>query len=198
MARIARVVIPGAPHHVTQRGNNKQLSFRDRDDHLRYLTILRDSLERQKVQILAFSLMPNHVHQVLIPPDETSLSEALRAAHGDYARAFNRKYQRSGHLWQNRFFSCPLESRHLYRAIRYVELNPVRAGLVEEAWEYEWSTASFHCGLVSQPPVLKCISEFGTLEVGDWDHYLNGTESEVDRLSIRASTASGRLWGSDT
>ena len=145
MPRIARFVAPGVAHHITQRGTARQLVFRSNSDRRVYLQLLREQAEFGKVSILAYCLMPNHVHLVAVPHEEDALAVALRRVHGRYAQYFNARCRRSGHLWQNRFYSCAMGVGHLWTAIRYVETNPVRSGMVGEAAEYEWSSAEAHC-----------------------------------------------------
>jgi putative transposase len=149
MPRHARFVIPGIPHHVTQRGNDRQQVFFGRGDRLCYLNLLRQHSMSRNVQVVAYCLMPNHVHLVLIPPDEDDLQAVLKPVHGQYAQRVNRMRTRCGHLWQNRFFSSPLDSRYLLNAVKYVELNPVRAGMSIAAEDYAWSSAAIHCGLAT-------------------------------------------------
>jgi putative transposase len=129
---------------VTQRGNDRQAVFASADDRRFYLECLRRQASRHGARILGYCLMTNHVHLVAGPERDDSLARALRCAHSEYALAFNRRHGRSGHLWQNRYFSCVLDRSHLLRALRYVELNPVRAGLAAEAWEWPWSSARAH------------------------------------------------------
>ncbi len=142
MPRRARSVFPGIAHHVTQRGNNRQRVFFSDSDYERYLRLLTTHCGRCGVAITAYCLMPNHVHLIAVPEHQDSLSKAMGRTHSEYALAFNLSEGRSGHLWQNRFFSCPLDRDHLARTLLYVELNPVRAGLVDEASRWAWSSAS--------------------------------------------------------
>jgi len=144
MPRVARVVAAGVPHHITQRGNNRQDIFLTDEDRRFYLDVLREDNRRCGVRLLAYCLMTNQVHLVAVPERADSLARALRRAHSRYAQRFNRLYGRSGHLWQNRFFSSPLDRHHLVTALAYVELNPVRAGLVGRAEQYPWSSARAH------------------------------------------------------
>jgi putative transposase len=144
MARRPRFVVPGVPHHITQRGNNRQDVFSSEQDRIRYLQILREHSRRQNVRILGWCLMSNHVHLVAVPGSVESLALALGQAHSQYSLEQNRKQGRSGHLWQGRFFSCPIESKRLMSAIRYVELNPVRAWMTADACDWRWSSARVH------------------------------------------------------
>ena len=118
--------------------------FHDADDRLRYLDLLRRSATDSGLRLLGYCLMTNHIHLVAIPDTPTALADALGRAHGHYAQTFNRLYRRSGHLWQNRFYSCPLRDSHVWFALRYVEQNPVRARLTPSAERYPWSSAQAH------------------------------------------------------
>src|SRR5579872_2678162 len=151
MPRRPRVVIPGAPHHVTQRGNNRQDVFHSNDDRKLYLKLLDQQAERHKLRVLGWCLMTNHVHLIVIPEDAASMALALGQAHSQYALAMNRRRESVGHLWQNRFRSCALQGSHLFRALRYVELNPVRAGLAPSGWEWAWSSALAHVHGIDDP-----------------------------------------------
>jgi putative transposase len=142
MSRRARNVFAGIAHHITQRGNNRECVFRSPDDYQWFLALLLDSCHKSGVAVPAFCLMPNHLHLIAVPKEEDSLARALRRALGGYAVEFNRRTARSGHLWQGRFFSCPLDREHFSRAVRYVELNPVRAGLVNIPTGWDWSSAA--------------------------------------------------------
>ena len=144
MARIARVVVPGAWHHATQRGNHQQTVFFGDADRICYLELLRHHTARYAVHIVGYCLMGNHVHIVATPTDSRGLANALGRTHNDYSRWLNLQRRDTGHVWQNRFYSCPLDERHGWEALRYVELNPVRAGLVEHPAEWRWSSAGAH------------------------------------------------------
>jgi putative transposase len=144
MSRMARVVLPGCWHHVTQRGNLRQAVFFEASDRQFYLELLRQNCLRFRVAIAGYCLMGNHVHLLAIPSRENGLAHALGRTHNDYARWLNLRRFHSGHLWQNRYYSCPLDEAHGWEALRYVELNPVRAGLVTCAADWPWSSARAH------------------------------------------------------
>ena len=127
MARNARCIWPGLAYHVTQRGSNHQTVFFSNSDRHHYLALLRENLTDCDTRVLAFCLMSNHMHLVLVPGQADSLAVLLRRVHGRYAQYLNVKKQRSGHLWQNRFFSCPLSESHLARVLRYVKLRRGRS-----------------------------------------------------------------------
>ena len=146
MPRRSRFVIPRVPHHVTQRGNHRENVFFGPGDREFYLWLLNVYARKYGVEIYAYCLMTNHVHLVVVPSNARTMHRALRAVHSQHAQRVNRMAGRSGHLWQGRYFSSPLDANYFLNAVRYVELNPVRAGLVENAEDYEWSSAPAHCG----------------------------------------------------
>jgi len=146
MPRFKRVVVPGLPHHITQRGNRRMNVFFDDEDREIFLRILGEVGESNGLANFSYDLMTNHEHLVSVPKLESSLATSMRDLLGPYAAYINRKYGFSGRLWQGRFFSTVLDDAHFWEAIRYVERNPVRAGLVQRAEQYRWSSAAAHCG----------------------------------------------------
>jgi len=195
MSRFARVVVPGIPFHVTQRGNNRQDVFLAESDRQEYLCLLAKRLEKTGAGILAYCLMDNHVHLVMLPHAANDLAETLGRVHCFYAQRFNARYEKSGHLWQNRFYSCALDDDHLRAAIRYVELNPVRAGILSCPWEYPWCSAGYHTlGLKSVVP-LAPVEAFGLPGRTGWKGFLVGGVSLDELESIRSSTRKGLPLG---
>jgi len=155
MPRRARVVFEGVVHHITQRGNYRQNVFEDDSDKSKYIEFIREYSEKYGMKIYAYCLMSNHVHFIAAPVKEDSLAMTFKYSNMRYSSYFNRKNKRSGHLWQGRFYSCPLQFEHALEALRYVERNPVRARMVELPWEYEWSSAREHVGFnaeIDTPP----------------------------------------------
>ena len=146
MARTARIVIPDLPHHITQRGNNRQNIFFTDDDRRFFLRTLAENAECFGLTVHGYCLMTNHLHLIATPRQPESLAKAIGRTHLKYTQYINRLHQRSGHLWQNRFFSCPLDPGHLLAAMRYLERNPVRAHMLRAPWRYPWSSAAIHCG----------------------------------------------------
>ncbi len=146
MPRIARVVLERLPYHITQRGNARQQVFFDPQDYRLYLDLLRDRSDTAGLGILAYCLMPNHVHLIAVPERGDSMAAALGRTHASFARYFNLRQRACGHVWQSRYFSCPLDDAHLWAAMAYVERNPVRAGMVERAELFRWSTAGLRLG----------------------------------------------------
>ena len=142
MPRMARLVVPGFPHHITQRGGRKQRTFFEESDYAAYIRKLRGRLVEVEISIWAYCLMPNHVHFVAVPRAEDALSRLFGHVHAQYARRINKARDWQGHLWQERFHSVVLDESHLMAAVRYVELNPVRAGLsvAPQDWHADWLT----------------------------------------------------------
>ena len=215
MPRFARAVVPECPHHVTQRGNNRQDVFFVPDDYRLYLDILREQAERHGVEIHAYCLMTNHVHLVVTPDRAESLAKAVGRTHWRYSQTINRLHGRSGHLWQGRFYSCALDRPHFAAAVKYVERNPVRARIVRRAWEFAWSSAAAHCGKrglapaerSGDVPVPAFRDETGLLDLGTWGKRLAGEDwrrvlSERDDKdavrALRSCTSRGRPLGTDS
>jgi len=192
MSRVARIVVPGFPHHVTQRGNRRADVFYSDDDRRAYLHFLRQYSERHGLAVWAYCLMTNHIHLIVVPQREDSLAKALRDAHTVYAMRFNTTTQQSGHVWQGRFYSCPLDESHLWAAVRYVERNPVRAGIVSHAVDFPWSSAAAHCGNAADGVLSRDFPPSGVVD--DWAQWLR-TENEDDVARIRTTTRTGRPCG---
>jgi putative transposase len=193
MARMARVVAAGVPHHVTQRGNRRQKVFFCDGDYHAYRALLAESCAAAHVAVWAYCLMPNHVHLVLVPRDEDGLRAALADAHRRYSRAVNFREGWRGYLWQGRFASFPMDEEYLLASARYVELNPVRAKLVARARDWPWSSARAHLSrrddeLVESGPLLK--------RVKDWKAFLSEGQDGATREAIRAAERTGRPLGS--
>ena len=194
MARMARVVLPGYPHHVTQRGNRRQTVFFSNDDYRSYTTMVAEACRKARTAVWAYCLMPNHVHFVLVPSDEDGLCAVFAEAHRRYTRRMNLREGWQGHLWQERFYSCPMDETHLLATVPYVELNPVRAGLVRCAQDWPWSSARAHFvgeddGLVHVSPMLERIP--------DWGLYVQNESSADNTQTLRQHTRSGRPLGED-
>ncbi|MCF6283933.1 MAG: transposase [Candidatus Hydrogenedentes bacterium] len=147
MPREKRNVLPGVAHHITHRGNNKQAVFHDDDDRHRYLHLLKKYADTHGVRVLAYCLMTNHIHIVGIPAKKDSLAALMKRSQLEHAKHINEKYAQSGHLWAGRFYSCPMDLDHTQNALGYVELNPVRAGMITCPCDYPWSSAAGHCGM---------------------------------------------------
>ena len=165
MARLARLVVPGLPHHVTQRGNGRARTFFDDDDYRLYRDLLAENCRAAGVAVWAWCLMPNHVHLILVPAGADGLRRALAATHRRYAGLVHARRKRSGHFWQGRFGSVVMDEEHLAAAVRYVSLNPVRARLVARAQDWRWSSVRAHLygrddGLTTPGPLLERFAPF--------------------------------------
>ncbi len=195
MARIARVVVPGYPHHVTQRGNRKQETFFEPGDYRAYLRMVSKARIDAGAEVWGYCLMPNHVHLVVVPERHDSLAMLFQDAHRRYTRRINAREGWCGHLWQERFHSFPMDETHLLAAVRYVELNPVRAGLCEKPTDWRWSSVHAHIRgdddlLVTVKPMLDRTS--------DWLGYLSESDASPDRLhTLRKHSRTGRPAGDE-
>jgi len=191
MPRTARLVLPGYLYHVTQRGNFQQNVFEDDQDRVVYLkNINNKSMEYGNI-IYAYCLMDNHVHFVLKPLHEKSMAGLFRTAHMKYSHYFNRKKKQKGHLWQGRFYSCLVNGSHIKEVFRYVENNPVRAGMVDKAWHYSWSSARAHLRKKYKVIDLADVSEY--FDADNWKKYLSNQENETTLKMIREKTRKGLI-----
>lgn len=194
MARIARVIAAGIPHHVTQRGNRRMTTFFRDEDYLAYLALMGEWCAKCRVEVWAYCLMPNHVHLIAVPEAEDGLRRGIGEAHRRYSRLVNFRENWRGHLWQGRFASFPMDETYLLAAARYVEMNPVRAHLAPDAASWPWSSARAHLGmtddqLVKVEPLLEIA--------GDWRLFLSG-EAEKEMNDIRKHERTGRPLGSES
>lgn len=195
MARRARIVVPGLPHHVTHRGNRKANIFLDDEDRILYLKLFRKYSAYYKVWIWAYTLMINHIHAIVVPSSREALSKTIRETHASYAAAFNRKYALTGSLWEMRFYSCAMEEPHLWAAVRYVERNPVRAGIVSRAEDYLWSSARAHVASIADPLLDQGLPLVGA--IANWSDWLAAEDADSQIKAIRQATSTGRPYGSD-
>ena len=196
MPRNARCVEPGLAYHVTQRGTNRERVFLAVADYKLYLELLRTELARAHVEVLAYCLMSNHAHLVVVPRAADALGALFRRVHGRYAQYANVRRGRTGHLWQQRFFSCPMSEGHLWSGIGYVERNPCRAGLVASPEQYRWSSAAAHLGIAKD----RC----GVLDMGFWERaggaatwremHAAADQAEAEE-NLRRATYAGRPFG---
>ena len=192
MSRLARIVIPGFPHHVTQRGNRRETVFFEDDDYLYYMELLGAAAKNAGTKVWAYCLMPNHVHLIMVPSHTDGLRATLADAHRRYTRHINARKKWTGHLWQGRFGSVVMDEGHLAGAVRYVSLNPVRARLATRAADWQWSSVGAHLsgkndGVVSVKPLLKRFPDFAAL-------LESGEDAEMSK-SLRAAETIGRPLG---
>jgi len=195
MARIARVVVPGFPHHITQRGNRRQRVFFCDGDYEAYIDLMSEWCKKYKVEIWAYCLMPNHIHLIATPKTKDGLCRAIGEAHRRYTRMINFRKKWRGYLWQGRFASFSMDDTYMFRAARYIEMNPVRTGIVRRAERYKWSSAKAHLEwkddkLVKVAPILeKSI---------DWREYLYEKEGRDFGESLARHQRTGRPFGDDS
>lgn len=190
MPRPPRQILPGLPHHVTQRGNRRQSTFFSDADYSRYLSLLGHACRKNGTSVWAWCLMPNHVHLILVPSRENGLGATLSTAHRSYSWEVNQREGWSGHLWQGRFASFPLDEAHLHACLRYVELNPVRARLVDRPEAWPWSSARGHLGLAADPLVDPAPARE---RIEDWRAFLDAGLEAGAHAALQAAERSGRL-----
>ncbi len=199
MPRNLRTIEPGVAYHVTQRGVDRQKVFFSDGDRRTYLSLVGENLADAGVSVLAYCLVTNHVHWVVVPDREDALAVLFRRVHGRYAQYVNARRARTGHLWQNRYFSCAVARGHLWSAVRYVELNAVRAGIVKDPGSYRWSSAAAHLtgpeGVeLALPLDWKIWREAGG--AGGWAELLGDREHLAEVVELRRCTYSGKPYGS--
>jgi len=198
MPRLARTVFSNIPHHITQRGNRREDVFFTADDRLIYLEWLQFYCEKYDVSILAYCLMTNHVHLVLTPHSKDGLQKALKPLHMRYSQHINKIKGWKGHLWQGRFFSSPLDDAYTWSTIRYVERNPVQAGIIIKAEEYLWSSAAAHCGLKAEPLLTTLPNSMDGISQEDWSDWLVLPENQSVTDIIQRNIEKGLPCGNDT
>ena len=195
MARIARVIAPGFPHHITQRGNRRMPTFFRNEDYEAYLSLLAEWCRTCRVEVWAYCLMPNHVHLIAVPETPEGLRQAIGEAHRRYTRMINSRSGWSGHLWQGRFASFVMDESYLLAATRYVELNPVRAGLTADPFAWRWSSAAAH--LAGQDDSLVKVAALLEM-VGDWRQFLLESPANDMMNDLRKHERTGRPLGRES
>jgi putative transposase len=195
MARLPRIVIPGLPHLVTQRGNRQERTFFNDGDYKAYRQLIAEAALRTRTEIWAYCLMPNHVHMILVPSNQDGLRGTLAEAHRRYTTRVNKRNGWTGHLWQGRFGAVLMDEEHLIDAVHYISLNPVRAGLVEQPEHWPWSSVSAHLkrrndSLVTVKPVLERVPDFASL--------LEQELPEEAAMELRRAETIGRPLGSES
>lgn len=192
MVRLARVVVPGLPHHVTQRGNRRETVFFEDDDYAAYLALIAAAAKRASTSIWSYCLMPNHVHFIMAPSKAEGLRDTFAEAHRRYTARIHRRFKWTGHLWQGRYASVAMDEGHMLAAARYVPMNPVRAGLVERQQDWPWSSARAHLagkddGVVSVASLAGWIDDFAV--------FLGHPEDEAAIGRLLRSASTGRPAG---
>jgi len=194
MARLARVVIPGIPHLVTQRGNGGTKTFFSDADYALYLKLLKAACVSSKVRCLGYVLMPNHVHLILVPRDADALRKAMSSVHRAYAGQINARRKKTGHFWQGRFGCVAMDNDHALSALRYVLLNPVRAKLCDKPEQWEWSSARAYLkgrddGITETSDMRELCPDIKSL-------LANTPEQEMAEMLLRRAESVGRPLGS--
>jgi len=191
-------VVLDFPHHITQRGNNRQDVFFVDDDRKVYLELLREQSDKNGLSVMGYCLMTNHVHLIAIPQSEEALAKAIGRTHFIYTQYINRFHGRSGHLWQGRFYSCALDDRHFWLAMHYIEQNPVRAKICRRPWRYGWSSASAHVDENYQSELLNLSDWYEMISASEWRDSLQQELKESETQKLRSNTHTGRPLGSDS
>ena len=198
MPRLARIAVVNVAHHVTQRGNARQFILANDDERQVYLALLRKYVELCDLSLLGYCVMSNHVHLLVVPQKSDSLARSLKQTHGRYASYWNATHRSSGHVWQGRFYSCPLDESHLWIALRYVELNPVRAAMVRLPELWPWSSAAAHCGDPQEPTGLELSAWNRRWSKESGKEYLATGETQKEVAAIRQCTHTGRPLGPES
>jgi len=192
MSRIARLVVPGLPHHVTQRGNGRTKVFYEDADYELYTALLAENCRAAGVTCWGFCLMPNHIHAILVPGDEDGLRAALAATHRRYAGLINARRRKTGHFWQGRYGAAVMDEEHLAAAFRYILRNPLEAKLAAKPEHWRWSSARAFLkgkpdGLTETAPMLSRFPDMRAL--------LGSDASGLDDLPVRDDETIGRPRG---
>jgi len=194
MARIARVVAPEYPHHIIQRGNNRAKIFSAVKTRKKYLGLLRDYAKKHQVSVLAYCLMSNHVHLLIKPRQSESLAKLMQGVSQAYTKYINRRYKRTGRLWESRYYSCVIDKEsYLWMAARYIEQNPVRARIVKQAEDYSYSSARAH--ILNEPDEVLNEELFSKDERPEYIRFLKAKVSDDELRQIRITVSTGRPLG---
>src|SRR3990170_2269426 len=197
MPRIARAVATGFPHHVIQRGNNKEKVFFDKKDREKYLSLLKKYADKWDSPILAYCLMNNHVHLLMKPKEEESLYKMMQGITLCYTQYINRTYKRTGRLWESRYHSCIVDKeKYLWAVARYIEQNPMRARIVKKAEDYPYSSAKAHIDGVKDEILGEALFEGRQRE--DYIELMKASIKEEEINNIRNHTRNGRPVGSES
>ena len=197
MPRIARAVATGFPHHVIQRGNNKEKVFFDKKDREKYLSLLKKYADKWDSPILAYCLMSNHVHLLMRPKEEEALYKMIQGVTLCYTQYMNRKYKRSGRLWESRYYSCIVDKEiYLWAVARYIEQNPTRARIVKREEDFPYSSARAHIKGIRNEVLGEDL--FEEVQRKNYREFIRSGIPEEERNRIRYSTRTGRPFGSET
>ena len=192
MPRIKRIVIPNIPHHITQRGVRSMNIFYKHEDYEYYKELLLTQSKLHNLKIISYCLMTNHIHIIAIPKNKNSLSKAIGETHRLYTRKINFEQKVKGHLFQERFYSTPLDEEHFLFALKYVEQNPVKAFMVKFPWDYKYSSAKYRLNLIKED---KLLSNYKPIDnIVNYKEFLNETTN--DKI-IQEKTRTGKPCGDE-
>ena len=191
MPRIGRIVMPGYPHHIIQRGNRSQKVFFSDKDKFIYKKLLHEQIIKYDLKVWAYCLMDNHIHLIVVPGHKQSF-KAISEADRRYTQMIHLREGWKGYLWQGRFSSFPMDEAYCYAAVRYVENNPVRAKIVKQAQDYHFSSSKYHVKGYPDKLLVRCYLQD---EIKDWKEYLSETEGDFEK--IRKHNKTGRPLGSE-
>jgi len=176
MTQRSRILFPGCPYHVTVRGFQHRRVFQDSDDCRTFIRLLDPEIRRQQNSVWVWALMSNHIHLILVPDLASSIQDAMEESLDAYSEAFHVRHGLAGPLWQDRIYAAVLDRQEvLWKAVRYVERNPVEAGLVQRAEDYPWSSAAYHCGRRTHDPLVAQDSPLRDA-ISDWSGWLDMPE----------------------
>jgi putative transposase len=196
MPRIARAVAASFPHHVIQRGNNKEAVFIEKEDREKYLKLLKKYSDKWNSLILAYCLMTNHIHLLVKPQENESLYKMMQGVTLCYTQFVNRCYERTGRLWESRYHSCVVDKdTYLWAVARYIETNPVRAGMVKKAEDYDYSSARSHVIGGNNDVINEDL--FEEAQRKDYRAFISSIVSETEIKAIQYHTKTGRPLGSE-
>jgi len=194
MPRIARIIGVGYPHHIVQRGNNREKVFLDRGDYERYLSFLSKYSEEKEVAVLAYCLMPNHTHLLVRPSEVEALPKMMQGITLSYSKYFNGENGRTGRLWECRYHCMVVDGEsYLWTVSKYIEHNPVRAGIVKRPEDYPYSSAKAHI-LGRKDPLLK-EPPFDKSELNEYRRFIRSEEDKKITQEIRKQTRLGKPLG---
>jgi putative transposase len=193
MARQARIIIPQYPHHIAQRGNKGQPVFFEKEDYQTYFNLLSEQIGAFELGLYSYCLMPNQIHLLAEPQNNISLSRAIGETNRQYTRYINQKKGTSGNLFQNRFFSYPMDEQHSLRAARFIEILPLTAGITPKPQNYLWSSAKYRIKNLENVQ-LKPFRNFHMAQ--NWEEFLARPVDEEEMTLIQTHLQTGRPRGS--
>jgi putative transposase len=202
MSRLPRIVVPGETLHIMHRGNNRQDIFHSEEDRVRFKGDLLISLKKADCSLHAYVIMDNHFHLLVTPKNRTELAKFMQSVANRYVRYFNAKYHRTGTIWEGRFRSCLIDSeRYLFTLYRYIEMNPVRAGMVESTMDYPWSSYHYHALgkpdlLITEHMLYKSLGDDTAQRCSRYRQISDQPGNQATETSITEATLKGEVFGS--